>query len=148
MIYNMTFGLYTYGVLLGSYVLSCLPFEIMHQMRLFEDKRIQPARKCTDEIRSKAFTMVTFNFSWLLILLIMASPLLERLFPAEGSSTVPSTHICLLQVLLSLVVDDMCFYCYHRYLHVNKALYHSLHKPHHVFKAPFAWTVSEVCQTA
>jgi sterol desaturase/sphingolipid hydroxylase (fatty acid hydroxylase superfamily) len=138
--FNVAFGLHTYCVLLGSYIASCLPFEIIYQLRLFEEKRIQPKIKCSHALRWKAFSMVGFNFSWLLVILLCASPVLEKIFHADR--TLPSVLVVVFQIMLSFVVDDMSFYSYHRYLHMNKELYILYHKPHHVFKAPFAWTVS------
>jgi hypothetical protein len=46
-----------------------------------------------------------------------------------------------LKMSFCFVLDDVCFYCYHRLLHSSKfGLYERFHKPHHLFKAPFAWT--------
>lgn len=144
--YCVSFGLTTYAVLLGSYVLTCLPFEIMHKFHLCRDKLIQPKYKSPENIRSKAFTMVAFNFTWLLALLLVASPVLEWAFPEDASfPTLPNAG---LQILLSFIVDDLSFYTYHRYLHTNKSLYALYHKPHHIFKAPFAWTVSSSAPSA
>lgn len=139
--FSVEFGLQTYCVLLCSYIACCLPFEIIHQLKLFEDKRLQPKFKYTDALRWKAFTMVSFNFCWLFLVLLAASPILEAIFPVDQEVS-PSVLIIVFQILLSFVVDDMSFYCYHRYLHANKELYILYHKPHHAFKAPFAWTVS------
>lgn len=137
---SVVFGLQTYCVLLCSYVASCLPFEIIYQLKLFEEKRIQPKFKISEDLRWKAFTMVIFNFSWLFVALLVASPVLDYIFPIDNAP--PSVLIIILQILLSFVVDDLSFYCYHRFLHANKGLYVLYHKPHHTFRAPFAWTVS------
>ena len=138
--FDITCGLQTYIVLLGSYIISCLPFEVIYQLGLFQDKLIQPRIQRKSEIQWEAFKMVSFNFCWLLLVLLFASPVLELTFPIDRP--MPSLIMTVLQISLSFIVDDIFFYCYHRCLHANKALYVNYHKPHHTFKAPFVWTVS------
>jgi sterol desaturase/sphingolipid hydroxylase (fatty acid hydroxylase superfamily) len=42
------------------------------------------------------------------------------------------------QLPFFFLVDDLCFYGYHRALHSNPEWYRRFHKQHHAFKAPYA----------
>ena len=44
------------------------------------------------------------------------------------------------QLLASFLIDDACFYVYHRALHSRPWLYAAFHKQHHAYIAPFAWS--------
>ena len=44
------------------------------------------------------------------------------------------------QVATSFLIDDFCFYWYHRALHEHPVLYKHFHKPHHAFIHPFVWS--------
>lgn len=122
-------GMWTYLVLLSSFLGSCLPFEIMDQLGIYESKKIQPSSIVSPHLKRKAFYMVAFNFVWLLAMLHFVSPLLEALLDIESKTPTISTFLW--QISLAFVIDDFWFYCYHRYLHTNKQLYVFIHKPHH-----------------
>jgi len=130
----------TYGVLLASWVGCCLPFEIMDRFRLFAEYKIQD-RPIDPRHREIAFRMAALNWTWLPFALLFASPLLAARFPEiELSAQSMPWSIILLQFITCFIVDDLCFYFYHRALHEIKPLYIRFHKPHHIFTAPFVWT--------
>jgi len=133
----MMYSAGTYLVLLSSWVVPCALFEVVDRSGHFEAYRIQPKTKQTDVVRRKAFRMALTNWAWLPFALFFAHPLLQRAFPYEGDV---SWWRFFGMVIVSFLVDDICFYCYHRVLHEVPFLYLRFHKPHHVYTAPFAWT--------
>eukprot|EP00929_Paragymnodinium_shiwhaense_P015331 TRINITY_DN123405_c0_g1_i1.p1 TRINITY_DN123405_c0_g1~~TRINITY_DN123405_c0_g1_i1.p1 ORF type:complete len:256 (-),score=25.18 TRINITY_DN123405_c0_g1_i1:183-950(-) len=139
-------GLGTYGVLLLSWVAACLPFHIMDHFGLEQHRRVQPkAERFGAGLAAKARAMVVLNWSWLICAVVAASPLLEHREVAESRgtgllATVAPTACIAAKVALCFLIDDCSFYAYHRALHSHGSLYEHFHKPHHVFKAPFAWT--------
>lgn len=77
---------------------------------------------------------------WVYVLaaVCIASPAIEILFPE--TKPFPSCSALALQTALSLLVDDCCFYCYHRCFHAKRWLYVRFHKQHHAFSAPCVWS--------
>lgn len=104
--------------------------------------------------------MVAFNWGWMAVVTPAAGPIIATIFP--GGPGGPDDHILhgsfdddagnwhwarwfglpwfWAVLLVCLVLDDVCFYCYHRALHAWPELYKNYHKPHHQFKAPFSWS--------
>jgi sterol desaturase/sphingolipid hydroxylase (fatty acid hydroxylase superfamily) len=122
-------GLQTYCILLGSYLGSCIPFEIIDRLKIYEDRKIQSNVRIGNDLKILAARMVTINFLWLIVVLYFVSPLLEIVL--DMTSNMPSLLAFAMQISLSFVVDDAWFYCYHRYLHSNNSIYVQFHKPHH-----------------
>lgn len=133
------YALGTYTVLLLSWLIACVPFELCERMGWLQQYRIQPTAKWTPQVKRKALKMAAINWAWLPFALLFASPLLPLLFPM---SNVPGSMLPMIvvQFAASFIIDDVCFYVYHRILHVYPTLYKNFHKPHHEFTAPFAWT--------
>lgn len=129
----------TYSVLLVSWLVACIPFEICDQMGWLQQYRIQPSADWNPALKQKALKMAALNWAWLPFALLFASPILPSLFPIKEDAWTMVPMI-IVQFAISFIVDDMFFYVYHRALHVYPTLYKKFHKPHHVFTAPFAWT--------
>lgn len=134
----LLYGLGTYAVLLGSWMLACAPFVVIDHFDLLVNRRIQQKAKVASSTRATARRMVLINFAWLLPAVVLAAPLLARCFPFDAVS--PSWHLVPLIGALWFVLHDISFYSYHRVLHEVPWLYKTIHKPHHVFTAPFAWS--------
>jgi len=134
----VTYGLGTYTVLLASYVIPCVVFEIVDRSKFLRTYLIQPKKvESNFSLRRKALKMVVLNFAWLPFALYFGTPILKQNIPKEGYiDTLPFVGM----IVASFLIDDLCFYVYHRVLHEYPALYKRFHKPHHVFTAPFAWT--------
>ena len=133
------YGLWTYAVLLTSWLIACIPFEICDRMRWFRRYLTQPkSRPVARGIKEQAFSMVVFNWAWLMPALVMASPILAFWFPDRPCR--PSVLRFFVQVVACFLIDDVCFYAYHRALHADRWLFDKFHRPHHVFKAPFSWS--------
>ena len=132
----LRYGVGTYAVLLGSYLAACLPFAVLDRSGFATRWRIQPSPPRQDVAAAKR--MVVLNFAWLLPAVLAASPLLRLLFPSDAQP--PPLASAPFTALAWFVLHDLSFYCYHRTLHEVPWLYVSVHKPHHKFTAPFAWT--------
>ena len=169
---HLLYGLGTYAVLLGSWLIACAPFALLDATGWAERYRIQ---KTADGKRVQAFTspqvravarrLVLVNWAWLLPAVVLAAPLLRRLFPEDA----PAPALARLPVvfLVWYVLHDMSFYCCaplapppvpprgpaappstgprapvadHRTLHEVPWLYRRFHKPHHLCTSPFAWS--------
>jgi len=134
---HLHYGLGTYAVLLGSWALACAPFVVIDHFDLLPGRRIQPKAKMSPSVRQAAKRMVLTNWAWLLPAVVLAAPILARWFPADAAA--PSwTHVPLIGALW-FVLHDVSFYSYHRVLHEVPWLYKTIHKPHHLLTAPFAW---------
>ena len=134
-----SFALSTYGVLVASWLLPCLLFDAIEPY--IQKYKINPNVVIKPELRRKAIRMSVGNFAWLPFALLVAAPFLKAKF--DPSSTLDGAAFALLtfvQVATSFVVDDVCFYAYHRVLHEVKYLYVRFHKPHHAFIHPFVWS--------
>jgi len=131
-------GAITYSVLLLSWLAACLPFEVFARTGWLHKYRLQPnAFPPSEQLHQKALRMAGFNWAWLAVATVAASPVIETLFP---SMPLPPAWQIVGYFGMSFLIDDLCFYCYHRLLHSHSTLYRLFHKPHHVFTAPFAWT--------
>ena len=135
---TLKYAIGTYTVLLVSYVIPCLIFEVIDRSKFLQSYLIQPKKVETNfKLRKTAIRMAALNFGWLPIALYLGTPILKRLIPSEGHiDTLPFLGM----IAASFLIDDFCFYVYHRILHEIPALYKPFHKPHHMFTAPFAWT--------
>ena len=128
------FAMRTYGVLVASWLLPCLFFDAIEPH--IQSYKINPNVKVDPKLRKKAIRMSITNFAWLPFALLVAAPFLEAKF--DGSAPFPL--LVLAQVATSFLIDDCCFYVYHRILHEQPTLYRKFHKPHHQFVHPFVWS--------
>eukprot|EP00937_MAST-01D_sp_MAST-1D-sp2_P001434 g1434.t1 len=139
-------GLATYIVIVGAAVAAWLPFEVCDKFGLFSSYRVQPdlRDKVTEvehaRLRALCVQMVRRNLLVLLPLSLAGGPLLRVLLPFDGSGSRREWlgAALLWQLPVFFLVDDVCFYAYHRMLHADPALYRRFHKQHHEFKLPFA----------
>jgi methylsterol monooxygenase len=138
MLAQFSVGVQTYIVLVLSYVMSCLPFVIIDRFNVLPHNKIQKEYETSSLLKNTAFRMILFNFSWLFVALTSVSPLLDYFF--ISTSHYPPVSVIFVQLTGCFIVDDIWFYCYHRYLHSNLCLYKMFHKPHHQFVAPYSWT--------
>jgi len=111
--------------------------------RIQRNAKGEPVRAYVDpQIRRRAAKMVALNWTWLLPASLMGAPVLKHMFPADAPS--PASWQAPFLGLLWFVLHDVCFYCYHRLLHEVPFLYKKVHKQHHIFTAPFAWSSTAV----
>lgn len=133
-------GLYLYGALLFGYFSLVIPFTILDYLRpewLIKYK-IQPNKWPSNDLWKLSVKMVARNFAILLPLSFMGGFVLEKILPSYDDPVDDWTMFFLLKIPISFVLDDWCFYWYHRMLHTFPYLYKNFHKPHHVFTVPFA----------
>jgi len=146
------YGLGTYAVILSSWFASCLPFEVLKHW--LADYRLQPLPDAEKQRRLwwEMLRMVVINFTWLPIATVLASPLLEASFP-NISSNEKGWQWSVFRIVVCFVIDDICFYAYHRLFHNFQWLYVRFHRQHHQFVSPFAWSshaihpVEMMCQS-
>mmetsp|Transcript_88867 Transcript_88867/g.162954 ORF Transcript_88867/g.162954 Transcript_88867/m.162954 type:complete len:310 (-) Transcript_88867:178-1107(-) len=141
----LQYGLGTYLVIIGSWVSACIPFVMMDHFswgqvwRIQKNAKGEPVRAAVDPyVRRRAAKMVIVNWTWLLPVNLLAAPVYKELFPADAPA--PAWWQAPFLGLLWFLLHDICFYCYHRLLHEVPSLYKHVHKQHHIFTAPFAWT--------
>jgi sterol desaturase/sphingolipid hydroxylase (fatty acid hydroxylase superfamily) len=148
-LHDLAFAATTFGVLFGSWVIICLSFEAAEWSGLLEKRRLQPltgrAAAAAPRLKRLAINLALSNWAWLFPAVYVGSPVLQALFPLqqvgpEGGCAMPPAGTLLLQICVAFVLDDICFYSYHRLLHSQPALYIKYHKIHHTFTAPCVWT--------
>jgi methylsterol monooxygenase len=139
----------TYSTIVGAWALACAPFFVMDYFCLGETWRIQRTdkgdrvRAATDpKLKSAAARMVIFNWAWLLPVVMLAAPTIKQLFPADMPA--PRYWQAPILAYLWFICHDIGFYSYHRLLHEVPKLYVNIHKQHHLFTAPWAWSSTAV----
>ena len=136
-------GLTTYAVIVSAAVAGWLPFEVLDRWQLCQRYRVCSSRAALSErervrLRRLAERMVLRNMLLLLPISVLGGGVLAALLPHDGSGAWLSGGALLWQLPLFFVVDDVCFYTYHRALHEHPRWYRAYHKPHHEFKQVFA----------
>ena len=128
------FVFYTLALLLGCIIigilLSIAPLHIKSLSKYrIQDKKIQP------NSFYKRLPLIVINT---VILFILSGVGLYFLFPIFNTSM--NTHIAsaIIQVLIIMILDDLYFYFYHKWLHDNKKMLKSIHSIHHRATAPLA----------
>ena len=134
-------GFATYVVIVGAALAGWLPFEIMDRLGLCQGYRIGASNVVETapekaRLRALAERMVARNLALLLPLSLCGGPVLAALLPFDSSGAWLSSSL-LWQLPLFFLVDDICFYAYHRSLHTHPVWYRKYHKPHHEFKQVF-----------
>ena len=139
MLYNFQtiwlYGITTYLILLSSWLICCITFEFIEFVGIWAERRIQSPPKWS--LKKKAIKMSITNWLWLPFVLALVSPFLEYRFPIKNFEL--SCNL-VFKMIFFFLLDDVWFYFYHRFLHLNPTLYKKYHKPHHAFTAPFCWT--------
>lgn len=129
-------GLTTFYVIVGGYSAVVLPFCLIDYFRLLDTYKIQPNKHPSRAEANKAMRMVFTNFFVLYLVNRRSSgPLRRNLGPIDARI---NYSLLPLRFMFYLLIDDICFYIYHRTLHAFPILYRHFHKPHHYFKVPFA----------
>ena len=107
---TVTYAFGTYAVLLVSYIVPCLIFEVIDRSAFLKSYLIHPKKVETNfKLRKTAIRMAFLNFAWLPIALYFATPILKRLIPREGHiETLPFVGM----IAASFFIDDFCFYMY------------------------------------
>jgi len=148
----LLYGLGTYAVIIVSWFAACLPFEVLkHWLAPY---RLQPLPDSEKQKRlwTTMLRLVTINLAWLPIATILAAPLLKASFP-NISSYENGLFWIVFRIVVCFVIDDICFYIYHRLFHNIEWLYVRFHRQHHQFVSPFAWSshaihpVEMMCQS-
>ena len=87
------------------------------------------------KLRMLAWCMSLRNFAVLAPLSLAGGPLIGSLLGADEPRTTWGKLLATLacQLPLLFLIDDLCFWAYHRALHENKVWYVRFHKAHHVF---------------
>jgi hypothetical protein len=102
-------GLQTYCILLGSYLGSCIPFEIIDRLKIYEDRKIQSNVRIGNDLKILAARMVTINFLWLIVVLYFVSPLLEIVL--DMTSNMPSLLAFAMQIRVLLLLISSAILC-------------------------------------
>jgi len=115
---------------------------LMHKKYpFFEKYRIQQNAAWEVGARKKAFKRVLVNIGlWTLFIPCGPILLLGVIGDSPKLTPIPSWKTIIPQVFFCQVMEDLCFYTSHRILHEVPYLYKNIHKQHHEFTAPFAWT--------
>lgn len=166
--YFLFYGIGTYSVLLMSWLTICIPFDIVDRTGIFSKWKLQPNahdRTSSALLKQRALRLAFKNWAWLPFALLLATPLLKQRIQLHCIDSIDVNHANMsslvihifnnpvnecanhnsvlkifFQIVLSFILDDVCFYVYHRILHSHRFLYIHFHKMHHKFTAPFAWT--------
>ena len=127
-------GMITYIVLFSSWFFISIMYELIGYFPYFDKYKIQKNNVISKELKHLAIYMCTINWGLILIATYLGASHINQLFPNKTFVWIDTYKIP-----ISLVIDDIFFYTYHRTLHSNKFLY-QFHKPHHKFSTPFVWT--------
>jgi len=148
-------GAVTLAVIASSFVSFIAFFHLLDHFRLYA--KLQPKHdKVTRKEWGIVARMTLTNLVWLVPGTLLSGPVLE-VFLLPYSDPLPWFPASAVKIFVFLFLDDVFFYAYHRLLHsfvflfhFNEslthpprmrripALYVAIHKPHHVFTAPFA----------
>jgi methylsterol monooxygenase len=131
--------LFAYITVTLNYVFMGILFALLERSGWIEQYKIQPTRHLT----LAAFVEATKNFlsTYLIVIAVMISigyPFLDW-FVQHWADEFPSWWTILWQQAAALVLEDFFEYWGHRLLHVPW-LYQRIHKVHHHFQTPFAFT--------
>ena len=133
---SLFLGLSTYFVILSAYLSMVVPFSLIDHFNLLPSYRIQPGKSPSKDAYWKAAEMVCVNFLFLFPTTLVGGAFLKEIFAPIDAEI---DWIWLpLRILAYFIIDDACFYAYHRFLHAYPGLYRRFHKPHHYFTVPFA----------
>jgi sterol desaturase/sphingolipid hydroxylase (fatty acid hydroxylase superfamily) len=138
---DVNLGLGTYLCVLFAYTTMVVPFTIIDYFDLLPQYRIERRRgrkEKENHLFQLALQMVLINFIWLLPATYLATPILNELLLTQDAPSPFENFYILFQLICFFVIDDICFYIYHRILHEVPWLYKQVHKPHHVFTEVFA----------
>ena len=131
--YQLFLGKTTYLCFAGTYVGAVFVFEILRQT--LKLPRIQ--RPPNDYELEKCFKMAATNLVWLFfVTTFLAGRFLEKAL-ADYDDPLPGFGEWMVKFAIFFLVDDCWFYLYHRVVHTFPILYINIHKPHHIFTAPF-----------
>ena len=132
-------ALFTFGsiaILEGCYVFWNLLYYVVERLGLFKKHRIQPAAAQPDAALVRE-ALVDHAVG----ALIIRPPLVYYMYPTfvrcgmlMDAASLPPASTVLLQLCLTIVLDDTWFYWSHRLLH-TPWLYKHVHKQHHRFRA-------------
>jgi sterol desaturase/sphingolipid hydroxylase (fatty acid hydroxylase superfamily) len=125
-------GVATCAVVMGSFCVYIGLFSLTAP--LFT--KLQPARRVEQKEWDLCVRMAGTNVAWLVPMMLASGRALSMLL-APWDSELPAPLAVFGRMVLCLVVDDAWFFGYHRMLHQIPFLYKHIHKPHHVFTAPF-----------
>ena len=81
--------------------------------------------------------LIIFNFA-LQVLVGLPGMLYGLPTKAFDWHALPNTNVLLRDVVVWLVVEEICFFYVHRWLHENKWMYAKVHKIHHTWTSPIS----------
>ena len=136
----VTYAILPYVVVIGTAVLLTFPFTVADWLRVgrkIQSSRAQPPRLAE---RLLCARLVLTNLLVVLpVSLLLSWRALEWLTDPLEAEWPSFANVCA-QLAIFFIADDTAFYVYHRGLHASPWLYLHIHKVHHRFTAPFAWT--------
>jgi len=140
---NCILFIITWLVLQICYWGFCIPYTILLYKKIpfFEQYKIQQDVVWDASARKKAFGKVFANIAlWTLFLPCGPALLLGVIGDFPTLTPIPSWTTIIALVFFCQVMEDFTFYWSHRLLHEVPYLYKNIHKQHHEFTSPFAWT--------
>lgn len=143
-------GIGTGAVIVAAWLVGVAPFTLLDAAALASPRsarlrrwaerfRVQGGRWPPREHYVVCAKMVAVNLCVIVAASAASGGVLARVLQPVDAPTPPVATL-LLQLALFFVVDDLCFYAYHRAFHNVRAIYTRVHKPHHLFTVPFAAT--------
>ncbi|CAE7633913.1 unnamed protein product, partial [Symbiodinium microadriaticum] len=85
----------------------------------------------------RSLPLIAFNF---VLQVVVGVPFLIYLLPASSLDwhALPSTETLARDITVWLLVEEVCFFYVHRWLHQDKRMYAAVHKLHHTWTAPIS----------
>lgn len=99
--------------------------------------KIQQDRSLDMKMLKRSLPLIAFNF---VLQVVVGVPFLIYLLPASSLDwhALPSTETLARDITVWLLVEEVCFFYVHRWLHQDKRMYAAVHKLHHTWTAPIS----------
>ena len=100
--------------------------------------KIQANKDLDFKLLLDSLPLIAFNF---VLQVLVGLPIMIYGLPESSYDwrALPSTDVLARDVIIWLLVEEVCFFYVHKWLHENKKMYASVHKIHHTWTSPVSF---------